>query len=112
MPDVNASPRWTTAQTLEDLRRQASSGLTPSAQIFVHESVSPADFESKVKELVDGSGLADTVTIGPLHRLARSFSVQGSVDGIERLASSSDVKAVLPSQIDDAYPTPVNRRDL
>lgn len=111
MPDVNSSSQWTTAQTLEDLRRQASAGLTPSAQVFVHESVSPADFESKVKELIDGSGLTEIVTIGSLHRLARSFSVQGSVDSIERIASSSDVQAVLPSQIEDIYPTPVNRRD-
>lgn len=104
MPDENTSPQWTKARTLEALRDQARSGRTPSAQVFVDESVPPADLDAKVRELVEGSGLADSVKVGPIHRLARSFSVEGSVDGIEAIASSAAVKAVLPSQIDDIYP--------
>lgn len=111
MSDPNTSPEWTTERTLENLRRQASAGLTPSAQVFVHETVPPSDLEAKVKDIVERSGLEGAVKVGPLHRLARSFSIEGSVDSIERIARSSDVKAVLPSRIDDIYPAPVGRRD-
>lgn len=111
MSDENTSPQWTKARTLESLRDQARSGRTPSAQVFVDESVPPGDLDAKVKELVEGSGLAEIVKIGPIHRLARSFSVEGSVDSIERIASSGAVKAVLPSQVDDIYPKAIKTPD-
>lgn len=114
MADDTPSPNWSTEQVLETLRRQVRDGGPASAQVFMCETVPPDGLRGKVEEIVRevrsrGCASPDGVVIGRVHRLARSFSVRADPEFIAEIAKSKDVRAILPSRIDDVCPKPLNR---
>ena len=109
-----SAPEWTTEKVLETLRRQAPPGQSASAQVFLHENVAAEEVMGKAQQIVgqatgQATGTARSAEIGKVHRMAKSFSVTAVPDVIAEIAKSDDVKAILPSKIDDIYPKPVEK---
>ncbi|SEB76576.1 hypothetical protein SAMN05519104_0068 [Rhizobiales bacterium GAS188] len=116
MESDKPSSEWTPESVGRRLKESAGPGQMASAQVFFNESV-PADQLSEVaskaiEEATAKIGGQGGVTMGRIHKLAKSVSVSGDPDIIAELQSLAPVKSVLPSQIDDIYPKPVRVKPL
>jgi hypothetical protein len=98
------------------LRNTASAGEGASANVFFHDSV-PADaLTDAAKKAIEQAskrvGRPGEVTVGRVHRLAKSVSVRGDPDIIAELSNLDGVKSILPSQVEDIYPRPVKSKRI
>jgi hypothetical protein len=104
MADQKPTPQWDIPEVLQRLRNRSKPGEPVRVQVFLNDDVPSGALGETVERLVKSAD----VKLGKIHKLAKSFSVQGSPDAVERIARSSDVKSILPSEIDDVYPPPRN----
>jgi hypothetical protein len=71
-----------------------------------------------VLEIVDNASAslnlaANAVTVGKIHRLAKSFSVTSDVAHVfDAIAKRDDVKSILESVQSDILPKPLNKKDV
>lgn len=112
--DVPASPEWSPARIREMLKKQASPDDGVAANVFFHASVPSAQLADLAKTAIDQAARrlksSGTVEIGKIHQLAKSVSVKGDPDVIAEMLNQENVKSILPSQIEDIYPKPVERK--
>jgi len=103
----------------EDIRKalenKAGVGGRVSANVFFHSKISAdalnAAAQSAIKQVAKKLGRsASDVSVGRIHRLAKSVSVDGDPDFIAELSNIDDVKTILPSEVDDVYPKPAKKR--
>jgi hypothetical protein len=103
---------WSGSDLRQALERAASSNGQVSANVFFGEDV-PAEDLTQAVERACAEAAAKTggakPTVGKVRSLAKSVSVTGDPETIAALAEVKDVKAVLPSAIEDIYPKPVRR---
>lgn len=111
----NPSSEWEINSVMKTLRQQSTVEQPPTAQIFLDESVKvdAKTFETLAQEILDAasaqmSNRTSTTKIGKLHPLAKSFSVTAHPDIIHEIYKSPSVKSILPSQISDIYPKPMD----
>src|SRR5947209_12319725 len=116
MSEKSPSKEWSLESVRKKLASSASPGVGATAQVFLHESVPVGALSEVLKQMVSAAekkiGRAASVRVGKVHPLAKSASVTGDPDVIAALASISQVKAVLPSVIDDIYPKPRNVKEV
>ncbi|MEA2760167.1 MAG: hypothetical protein QOH65_2780 [Methylobacteriaceae bacterium] len=116
MSEYAGSKEWSPESIREKLKRSASPGVGASAQVFLHESVPAGSLSEVLTRMVSAAekkiGRSASVQVGKLHPLAKSASVTGDPDVIAAMASDSQVKAILPSVIDDIYPKPLNVKEV
>lgn len=113
--EEQTSPDWRKEAVLETLRKQARADQPPTAQVFLDESID-LDEESMavlVKKMIESACLragqpASDRMIGKVRHLAKSFSVTADPEIIEELIKQPEVKSILPSEISDIYPKPVD----
>jgi hypothetical protein len=108
---------WSTAAVVERLRRAARPGQPVTAHIFLHEKAAAGGLSDVASRLVErakaqGKGGALAANIGAISRLAKSFSLTADPSTIEAVASMPEVKAILPSEIEDIYPAPVRKEKV
>lgn len=101
---------WTKSAVLKELCEQAGPSGTVKAQIFLTEDVA-GDLANAVEHLVETAqrkaGERTVATIGKVHQLAKSFSIEATPNVLAAIADDPVVKAILPSEIADIYPKPV-----
>ncbi len=117
MPDdTPASPEWGIDHIRKLLKAKAAGTGRVSANVFLHDSVSAEQLSGAVKEAIDKAaqrlGRAASVEIGKVHRLAKSVSVKGDPEVIAELSNADSVKTILPSEIEDIYPKPVESKPV
>ncbi len=109
--DNQAEPDWGLAAVLETLERTAGSDGQASAVVFLQNDVDRKTLDDTVADIVDEAILESGRTceqpaIGKISRLAKSFSLTASPAIFSAIAERSEVKSILPSEIDDIYPKP------
>lgn len=116
VPDnKSVSSRWEMENVIETLRQQSNVDQPPTAQVFLDESVEvdTKSFPDLAQQILDTASakLGKSVgikKIGKLHLLAKSFSVTADPDVFAEISKSPSVKSILPSEISDIYPKPVD----
>jgi hypothetical protein len=86
-----------------------------SANVFFQATISADALGAAAQTAIDQTAKrlgrsASDVSIGRIHRLAKSVSVDGDPEFIAELSNTDDVKTILASEIDDIYPKPVKKR--
>jgi hypothetical protein len=115
---VKASPEWESDAVVKRLQEAAAPGRPVSAQVFLKDDVSDSELSSKAQEIVDHASAslklkANAVTVGKIHRLAKSFSVTSDVPHVfDAIAKRDDVKSILESVQSDILPQPLNKKDV
>lgn len=103
------TPGWNKDEVLKDLREKAGPSGTVRAQVFL--SGDAGDVGKAAHALVEAArkraGRRGAASIGKIHRLAKSFSIEASPDVLAAIADAPGVKSILPSEIEDIYPKPV-----
>lgn len=93
------------------LQKKAAANGTASAQVFFQERVGADDLGlaimQAIRNVTSRRSSQSDIAIGRINRLSKSVAVRGDVDTIADLLNEQNVKAVLPSEIDDIYPKPV-----
>jgi hypothetical protein len=105
---------WSAKRVREMLEKNAASSGQASANVFFHDSVSADQLHDVAQQAITQAakrlGRPPSLKVGPVHRLAKSVSVKGDPSLIAELSNLENVKAILPSEIDDIYPKPVRTR--
>ncbi len=106
------SPEWSKEAVIRQLRRKAADGRSVRAQVFLKDDVSSGQLRDVVEQNVEDAksqvGQSGTsATVGKIHNLAKSFSIDATPDVVEAIAAMPSVKSILPSEISDIYPRPV-----
>ena len=108
MSDRETSSQWTKTQVLKHLREKAQTGEPVKAQVFLNEDA--GDVSAVVKTIEKAA--KTPLQVGKIHKLAKSFSVTADPEALAAIADMPNVKSVLPAEIDDIYPKPLNvKRD-
>lgn len=82
------------------------------AVVFLQDDVDRKTLDDTVADIVDeaisesGRTTCEQPAIGKISRLAKSFSLTASPAIFSAIAERSEVKSILPSEIDDIYPKP------
>lgn len=98
------------------LKQKASHGSPASAQIFVKDSVPSSEVAAVAESIVSNARKSlklspDSVHVGKVRSLAKSFSVTSDVaDVFAAIASQSDVKSMLESEQTDIFPRPIKHK--
>jgi hypothetical protein len=113
--DGPGSGDWSLESVMETLRKQAKGG-SASAQVFLDESTSEKDLNREAERQVQeatrrANQPLGSASIGKVHRLARSFSVQAAPEVIEEIGRAQGVRAILPSELPDVLIRPVRRKE-
>ena len=110
--DDLTSPEWSKRNVIRQLREMSPGGGAVRAQVFLDDKVGIGDLRQVIDGIVKDATfqVGDTrpVTVGKIHNLAKSFSITASPDVCERIAAMPAVKSILPSEISDIYPKPVD----
>lgn len=106
------SSEWSTREVLARLRAKVGEGKPVSAQVFLEDDT-PADaIHDVAKRIVDHAkkkvGANAAAEVGKVHQLAKSFAVTADIDTLAAVANASGVKTILPSEVEDILPRPVN----
>jgi hypothetical protein len=105
---------WSAKRVREMLEQNAAGSGQASANVFFHDSVSADQLSDAAQQAVAQAakrlGRPATLKVGLVHRLAKSVSVKGDPALIAELSNLENVKAILPSEINDIYPKPVRKR--
>jgi hypothetical protein len=105
----NISSRdWTVEGVLQKLRRTAP-GKKASIQVFLRDGVASSKVQKTSEKIVNSVDPIHSSKMGRVRSLSKSFSIEGEVDVLERIAHHPDVKAILPSQVEDIYPKPITK---
>ncbi|MFN3685323.1 hypothetical protein [Salinarimonas sp.] len=106
---------WDPPAVIAALRRQAQTSPdgTVSVQVFLTQAVAPDAVADCARHIVGGACDAigareGRAQVGRVSRIARSFTLQAAPSLIERVIGDERVSAVLPSQIDDIRPKPID----
>ena len=106
------SSEWTTKEILDHLRSRTTPDAPVKLHVFLQGSVSPDKTEEVAHRIADAATAATGAApakISSVRRLARSFSVTADLPTLEAIARQDEVRAILPADIEDAYPKPVRR---
>jgi len=111
MKTARPSAEWTARNVLDQLRAKAPKGRPVAAHVFLYDDT-PADrLPDLAKTIVEAAkkqvGRSAAAEVGKVHPLARSFSVTADVDTLAALSKMPNVKAILPSEVDDILPRPI-----
>lgn len=103
-----------TRAVLKELLAQSRPGMGVSAQVFLSDNATSESVSAVAKRLIESTAMtpgsaAKKPVIGKVHELAKSFSVTAEPEFFESLTAKPEVKAILPSKMDDVYPAPVKR---
>lgn len=112
MSEPETSSEWTVKEVLDKLRTQTKPGAAAKLHVFLKDGVAPDRLETVARDMLSAAKVktgAVEAALGSIHRLARSFSVEADLPTLEALASNKDVRAILPSEVEDVYPKPVRR---
>jgi hypothetical protein len=110
--EIRSSEEWSTDKVRDALKKAAAESGQASANIFFEPSVSAEQLPEAARTAIDKASAktgTSKPTIERIHRLSRSVSVRGDPDTIAEMARAENVKAILPSEIDDIYPRPIRR---
>lgn len=115
MAGDKASPEWSSESVNRQLKNNSRGG-SASANVFFDQSI-PAEKLSEaataaIKETAQRIGKPASVSVGRVHKLAKSVSVSGDPEIIAELQSVGPVKAVLPSEVEDILPKPTKVKKL
>src|SRR4051812_2435234 len=109
------SSEWSREEIRKKLERRATATGNVSANVFFEDVVSADNLPSAMKDAIQqaakrlGRAVSD-VSVERVHRLAKSVSVKGDPALIAELSNAVTVKTILPSEIEDVYPKPLNKR--
>lgn len=102
---------WGFESVKAQLQKKAAANGAASAQVFFQDRVGADDLGPAITQAIRNVTLRRSpqsdITVGRINRLSKSVAVKGDVDTIADLLHEQNVKAVLPSEIDDIYPKPV-----
>lgn len=105
---------WSKAEVLRQLGSTAKPGERVRAQVFLNEDVGSDDLQATVKRIVadaEASGATRRpLEVGKIHRMAKSFSVEGDAETIAVMTEQPAVKTILPAEVSDIYPKPVKSK--
>jgi hypothetical protein len=108
------SSEWSDQDIRKRLELGAGGTGRVSANVFFRDIVAPDQLSAAAQDAIEqaakrlGRSVPD-VSVGRVHRLAKSVSVEGDPALIAELSNADTVKTILPSEIDDIYPKPVRK---
>ncbi|PZQ60319.1 MAG: hypothetical protein DI570_14105 [Phenylobacterium zucineum] len=102
------------AAVLGRLQAETPPGKTVSANLFL--DVPEDEMEAAASRLLE-CAIADSPedaapTLGKVHKLARSISLRATPDVLAKLAGTDIVREILPSEVDDILPQPLDVKRL
>ena len=116
--DTKASPEWESDAVVKRLKKATSPGQPSSVQVFLNDDVSANDLPAKAQGIVSDLSAslnlpAGAVTLGKVHRLARSFSISSDAPKVfDAIVKRNEVKTILESVQPDILPKPRNVKDV
>jgi hypothetical protein len=112
MGETPTSEAWRPDKVRDVLKKAAAASGEASANVFFQTSVSAEELPVAARTAIDMASAKtgqSKPTIEHIHALAKSVSVRGDPDTIAEMASAENVRAILPSEIEDIYPRPIKR---
>lgn len=112
---MNDAGNWDKEAVVQALDDQTEAGGLISAQVFLGRGDSSvAEVAHDLVAAAAGAVGADLQrqTVGRVRNVARAFAVKAESKVLAQLAKSPDVLSILPAQVDDIYPRPVDGRTV
>ena len=104
----DSSRDWTVEGVLQKLRSSAA-GKKARIQVFLRDGVASSKIQETSEKIVNSVDPVHLTKMGRVRSLSKSFSIEGEVDVLERIAHHPDVKAILPSEVEDICPKPITK---
>jgi hypothetical protein len=109
------SSEWSAHDIRKKLELGAAGTGRVSANVFFRDTVSADQLSAAAHDAIEQAAKrlgcsAPDVSVGRVHRLAKSVSVNGDPALIAELSNAGTVKTILPSEINDIYPKPVRKK--
>lgn len=105
---IPPSREWSVEGVLQRLRNSVP-GQKASIQVFLRDGVEASEVQKKSRDIVDSADPIHSAKMGRVRSFSKSFSIEGEVEILERIAHHPDVKSILPSEAEDIFPKPVNK---
>ncbi len=114
--DDLASPEWTKENVLRELRESCKCRDTVVAEVFLDDQVEIDSVENVVQQICESAATCKgkgnntaPLNLLKIHRFSKAFSIECSIDLLHEISKSKLVKNILPAEIDDIYPKPIEK---
>ncbi|MFL4971947.1 MAG: hypothetical protein ACJ8DQ_03015 [Xanthobacteraceae bacterium] len=110
MKSGESSSEWTIPEVLARLR-ESGKGKPVQAHVFLSDDVPAEQLPDLARQMITAAkkkvGEHAAAELGKIHGLAKSFSLKADVDTLSAVAKMPNIKAILPSEVEDVFPRPV-----